>query len=74
MVNGFVSAIFIKTINFVGEPLDHHLKDHLKQLSMSNEKGYFGYKGGCGILVIKEELAWSIDKQFQFISNVILLI
>ena len=25
MVNGFVSAIFIKTINCVGEPLDRHL-------------------------------------------------
>ena len=24
-VNGFVSAIFIKIINCVGEPLDHHL-------------------------------------------------
>ena len=28
MVNGFVSAIFIKTINCVGEPLDRHLKSH----------------------------------------------
>ena len=27
MVNGFVSAIFIKTINCVGEPLDCHLKN-----------------------------------------------
>ena len=26
MVNGFVSAIFIKTINCVGEPIDRHLK------------------------------------------------
>ena len=25
MVNGFLSAIFIKTINCVGEPLDRHL-------------------------------------------------
>ena len=32
---------------------------------------HFGYEGGCGILVLgylKEELAWAIDKQFQFIS------
>ena len=28
MVNGFVSAIFIKTINCVGEPLDRHLKNN----------------------------------------------
>ena len=26
MVNSFVSAILSKTINCVGEPLDHHLK------------------------------------------------
>ena len=27
MVNGFVSAIFIKTINSMGEPLDSHLNN-----------------------------------------------
>ena len=30
MVNSFVSAIFIKTINCVGEPLDRHLKAVLR--------------------------------------------
>ena len=36
----------------------------------------FSYKGVCYVHVsryVKEELAWAIDKQFQFISNVMLL-
>ena len=37
---------------------------------------YFSHKSDCGLHVLrhlKEELAWTIDKWLQFISNVMLL-
>ena len=43
---------------------------------MSNKTERFIYKGGCvvrgrtSIKVIKEELAWAIDKWLQVISNI----
>ena len=36
MVNGFVSALFIKTINCVGKPLDRHLNDVILQYNVNN--------------------------------------
>ena len=37
---------------------------------------HFNYKNKCGIYILrylKNEVAWAIDKQFQFISKIILL-
>ena len=52
------------------------LPSWLKQLYISDKMKHLNYKGGCDIFVLrclKEELAWAVDKQFRFISNVILL-
>ena len=37
---------------------------------------HFNYKNKCGIYILrhlKNEVAWAIDEQFQFISKIILL-
>ena len=37
---------------------------------MINRMEHFSYRGGCSL---QEELTWVTDKQFQFISTVMLL-
>ena len=31
-----------------------HVNSHLKELNISNKKEHFSYKGGCGMMHIKE--------------------
>ena len=54
-----------------------HFYSHLKQLYISNKTERFSYKGGCGVCrsyVSRQELAWTTDKRFRVISNIMLLI
>lgn len=51
-----------------------HCKSHLIPLYISAQMECLSYKDGCGLHVyryLKEELAWTLDKQFWFTSNVI---
>ena len=45
---------------------------------MSNKMEHFSYVGGCGVAthidIIKEVLAWAINKHFQFSNNNVMLL